>query len=36
MHNKADDTYPSAIQSVPEYYETHEMCDKAANTCFCV
>ena len=30
---KAVGTYPSAIQSDPECYKTHEMCDKAIDTC---
>ena len=32
MCNEAVDTYPSAIQFVPECYKTHEMCDKAVDT----
>ena len=34
MCNKAVNTYPSAIQFVPECYKTQEICDKAVNTCF--
>ena len=30
-HKKAIDTYPSAIQFVPDQYMTQEMCDKAVN-----
>ena len=32
MCNKAVDTYPSAIQFLPEYYRTREVCDKVVNT----
>ena len=31
MCKKAIDTYPSAIQFVPDQYMTQEMCDKAVN-----
>ena len=36
MSIKAVDTYPSAIQFVPDLYKTQEMCFKAVNTCLFV
>ena len=37
MHNSENirkiDTYPSAIQIVPDRYKTHEMCYKSVDTC---
>ena len=33
MCDKAVDTYPSAIQFVPECYNTQKICDKAVDTC---
>ena len=36
MYNKTVSNYPSAMQFVPEFYKTQEMCDKAVNTCFLV
>ena len=37
MHNieniRKIDTYPSAIQIVPDRYKTHEMCYKSVDTC---
>ena len=32
MCNKAVDTYPHALQVVPEWFKTQKMCDKAVNT----
>ena len=36
MFHKPVDTYPSTIKCVPECFITHEMCDKAVNSCFFV
>ena len=34
MWDKVDNTHSSTIQSVPEYYKTQKMCDKAFNKSF--
>ena len=36
MCNKAVDTYPSAIQFVPDRYKTQKMYDKNIYTCYFV
>ena len=33
MCNKTVNTYPSAIQFVPDQYKTQEICVKAVDTC---
>ena len=32
MWNKAVDNYAHALEFVPEFYKTQEMCNKAVNT----
>ena len=32
MCNKAVDNYPHALEFVPEYFMSQEMCDKVVNT----
>ena len=36
MYDKALDTYPFAIECVPECYKTQEMCHRAVHRCFFV
>ena len=36
MFNESVNTSPSAIQFIPEYYKTQEMCVKDIYTCFFV
>ena len=33
VYNKDVDTYPFAIQFVPEYHKTEERCNKDVGTC---
>ena len=35
MYNKAVNTYPSALQFVPKYYHTQEVCDQAVSILLC-
>ena len=33
MYDRSVSIYPSTIQFVPGQFETHDMCDKAIDTC---